>query len=101
MTIITNLTKLFEELTAQRLMPAHDPVTIEYSTNIPLLAALIEGLDPEAPDPDALMFQEVGADDIDEGWPYTNEDYESNMPCDFSGFCAGTSCPNFWKCKGD
>ena len=92
MAIITNLTKLFEELTAQRLMPAHDPVTIEYSTNIPLLVALIEGSDPD-------ILQEIEAEDED--WPYTDEDYASNSPCDFSGYCAGTSCPYFWKCKGD
>ena len=22
-----------------------------------------------------------------------------NMPCDYSGFCAGTSCPQFFKCQ--
>ena len=22
-----------------------------------------------------------------------------NMPCDYSGFCAGTSCPMYWKCQ--
>lgn len=27
-------------------------------------------------------------------------DYASNMPCDFTGYCAGTNCPNFFKCKG-
>lgn len=97
MAIITNLTKLFEELTAQRLAPAHTPVIIEYSTTVPLLAALIEGSDP-----DMLMFQEVEAQpEEEEDWPYTDEDYLSNAPCDFSGYCAGTSCPNFWKCKGD
>lgn len=29
------------------------------------------------------------------------EDYASNAPCDFSGYCAGSSCPYFFKCKGD
>ena len=29
------------------------------------------------------------------------EDYASNAPCDFSGYCAGTACPYFFKCKGD
>lgn len=28
------------------------------------------------------------------------EDYASNAPCDFSGYCAGASCPHFMKCKG-
>lgn len=22
-----------------------------------------------------------------------------NMPCDYSGFCAGTSCPMYWECQ--
>ena len=22
------------------------------------------------------------------------------MPCDYSGFCTGTSCPIFFKCQG-
>ena len=22
------------------------------------------------------------------------------MPCDYSGFCAGTSCPIFFECQG-
>lgn len=50
---------------------------------------------------DAEIFQKIEADEIDEDWPYTDEDYASNAPCDFSGYCAGTSCPNFFKCKGD
>lgn len=29
------------------------------------------------------------------------DDYASNAPCDFSGYCAGSSCPYFFKCKGD
>lgn len=28
------------------------------------------------------------------------EDYVSNAPCDFSGYCAGSSCPYFMKCAG-
>ena len=24
---------------------------------------------------------------------------DGNMPCDYSGFCAGTSCPQFFKCQ--
>ena len=31
------------------------------------------------------------------------ESYESehskNMPCDYSGVCAGMSCPMYWKCQ--
>ena len=31
------------------------------------------------------------------------ESYElerlKNMPCDYSGFCGGTSCPMYWKCQ--
>ena len=29
------------------------------------------------------------------------EGYASNAPCDFSGYCAGSSCPYFIQCKGD
>lgn len=25
-------------------------------------------------------------------------DYAYNMPCDNSGYCAGTSCPQYWEC---
>lgn len=28
------------------------------------------------------------------------EDYASNAPCDFSGYCAGSNCPYFMKCAG-
>ena len=80
MSIITNLTKLVEELTAQKMMPVSVPeITENFSDNLP---------------------KATEDDEIDEDWPYTDEDYASNMPCDFSGFCAGTSCPNFFKCKG-
>lgn len=79
MAIITNLTKIFEELTAQKLAP----VEPEY----PTLDALIEAVDPD-------ILQEIEAEEED--WPYTDEDYSSNMPCDFSGYCAGSSCPNYF-----
>ena len=85
MAIITNLTRLVEELTAQKMAPS--------GKVYPTLDALIKDLDPD-------RLQEVGADEVDEDWPYTDEDYASNMPCDFSGYCAGTNCPNFFKCKG-
>lgn len=87
MAIITNLTKLVEELAAQKLAP----VEPEY----PTLDALIEAVDPD-------ILQEIEAQpEEEEDWPYTDEDYLSNAPCDFSGYCAGTSCPYYWKCKGD
>ena len=25
--------------------------------------------------------------------------FDEMMPCDYSGFCAGTSCPLYWKCQ--
>lgn len=28
------------------------------------------------------------------------EEYSQNMPCDNTGYCAGTSCPQYFKCKG-
>ena len=24
---------------------------------------------------------------------------KNTMPCDYSGFCAGMSCPMYWKCR--
>ena len=51
----------------------------------PTLDAIIAALEPECDD--------FTADDI-------AADYASNAPCDFSGFCAGASCPSFHTCKG-
>ena len=79
MAIITNLTKLIEELNAQKMAP----VEPEY----PTLEALIEAVDPD-------ILQENEAEEED--WPYTDEDYSSNMPCDFSGYCVGSTCPNYF-----
>lgn len=31
---------------------------------------------------------------------YYDDDYDGNMPCDISGFCAGSSCPAWWRCQG-
>lgn len=28
------------------------------------------------------------------------DDYNSNLFCDDTGFCSGSSCPNFYKCHG-
>ena len=75
MAIITNLTKFVEELTAQKLVPVSIPVSTEN---------LSDEL-PEATEEDDDLF--------DEG-------FIEMMPCDFSGYCAGTNCPNFFKCKG-
>lgn len=86
MAIISDLTRLVEELNAQKMAPS--------GKIYPTLDALIEDLDPD-------NLQEVGAQpEEDEDWSYTDEDYSSNMPCDNSGFCAGSSCPNFFKCQG-
>lgn len=74
MAIITNLTKIVEEFTAQKLAPTSIPVSTEN---------LSDEL-PEATEDDDLF---------DEG-------FVEMMPCDFSGYCAGTNCPNFFKCKG-
>ena len=41
-------------------------------------------------------WREEDDDDIDE-WGETEDD--GNMPCDYSGFCARTSCPQFFKCQ--
>lgn len=33
---------------------------------------------------------------------YLDDDYndDGNMPCDYSGMCAGTSCSQYWNCNG-
>ena len=41
-------------------------------------------------------LREDDDDDIDE-WGEIEDD--GNMPCDYSGFCAGMSCPQFFKCQ--
>ena len=71
MAIITNLTKIVEELTAQKLAPASIPITTEN---------LSDEL-PEATEDDEDLF--------DEG-------FVEMMPCDFSGYCVGSSCPNYF-----
>lgn len=38
-------------------------------------------------------------DDLQEDFENALEDdYNSNMFCDTTGFCGGSSCPNFYKC---
>ena len=46
------------------------------------------------------MHQEFSAEEMADEMEEMMRDYESNMPCDNSGFCAGTSCPIYFKCKG-
>lgn len=75
MCIITNLTKIVEELTAQELAPVSIPVSTE-------------NLSDELP----KAMEDDDDDLFDEG-------FVEMMPCDFSGYCAGTNCPNFFKCK--
>ena len=41
-------------------------------------------------------WREEDDDDIDEWGEMENDE---NMPCDYSGFCAGASCPQFFKCQ--
>ena len=41
-------------------------------------------------------LREEDDDDIDE-WGEIEDD--GNMTCDYSGFCAGMSCPMYWKCQ--
>lgn len=35
----------------------------------------------------------------EEMWEY-EDDYSSNMPCDNTGFCAGSSCSQYYQCQG-
>lgn len=34
----------------------------------------------------------------EEDYPYDDYGYESNMPCDTYGMCAGSSCSRFYEC---
>lgn len=47
---------------------------------------------------DILTF--LSPQPLEPGDEVIEADYESNAPCDFSGYCAGTNCPDFFKCKG-
>jgi len=38
------------------------------------------------------------SDEEEEDWDY--EDEIQNMPCDISGLCGGSSCPNYLRCQG-
>ena len=53
--------------------------TTTYTTLDECLTAL--GIDPE-------KLEEATIED----------DYASNAPCDFSGYCAGASCPHYFEC---
>lgn len=41
------------------------------------------------------MFEEEFEDDFDF---LEEDDYASNSPCDFTGYCAGMSCKHYWTC---
>lgn len=84
MCIITNLKMFVEELTAQRMMPVKNSAD-----------SLSEATENRGPYDEGFVPVEAEDDDdlFDEG-------FVEMMPCDFSGYCAGTNCPNFFKCKG-
>lgn len=77
MCTITDLTAIVSE----------PKITVDETVVYPTLDAILEALEPEQ-EPDDFTADDIAAD------------YASNMPCDFSGYCAGTNCPNFFKCKG-
>lgn len=37
--------------------------------------------------------------DEDEDEEYFDYEYCENMPCDNTGFCSGSSCPNWFQCN--
>lgn len=77
MCTITNLTAIVTE-----------PKMTVGETVYPTLDAMLAALEPEQ-EPDNFTADDIAAD------------YASNAPCDFSGLCAGTSCPYFHTCKGN
>jgi len=38
-------------------------------------------------------------DDYSQEMQELENDYQSNMPCDNTGFCAGMSCRRFYECN--
>ena len=79
----------------------------DYSSPDCLGEALVEGYDEEDAKETFFLAHDVGIDILDiieesEDDAYTEEDYEEdaagNMFCDNSGYCAGTSCPQYWEC---
>lgn len=77
MCTITDLTAIVSE----------PKMTVDETIIYPTLDAVLKALEPEQ------ECDDFSADDI-------AADYASNAPCDFSGYCAGTNCPYFFKCKG-
>lgn len=63
---------------------------VDHSRSFKTLDDILNYLSPQPLDPEDEHIEAV-----------YDEDYLSNAPCDFSGYCAGTSCPYFQKCKGD
>ena len=44
-------------------------------------------------------WREDDDDDIDERGEMPIDEAKNMMPCDYSGICAGTSCPQFFGCQ--
>ena len=79
----------------------------DYSSPDCLGEVLVEGYNEEDAKETFFLAHDVGIDILDiieesEDDAYTEEDYEEdaegNMFCDNSGYCAGTSCPQYWEC---
>ena len=77
MCTITNLTAIVSE----------PKMTVDETVVYPTLNAMLAALEPEQ-ECDDFTAEDIAAE------------YALNMPCDNTGFCAGHSCPNFFKCRG-
>ena len=75
MCTITDLTAIVSE----------PKMTVDETVVYPTLDAIIAALEPEQ-EPDDFTAEDIAAD------------YSSNSPCDFSGYCAGASCPHYFEC---
>ena len=64
----------------------NESIHVDHSRTFKTLDDLLAFLSPQEPDPEDEVIE---------------ADHESNAPCDFSGYCTGSSCPYFFKCKGD
>ena len=49
--------------------------------------------------PEARGFYFENSRDYSDEDEWEEKTFDEMMPCDYSGFCAGTSCPLYWKCQ--
>ena len=61
----------------------NESIHVDHSRTFKTLDEILAFLGSQEPEPTSL-----------------EDDYASNAPCDFSGYCTGSNCPYFMKCAG-